>query len=74
MEALFGVPNMPDWLRYPLGVTLAYLAGLFMLIILTHPIYNYWEIVGAALIGFLIYVISEVYKGVQKARAVPNWA
>ena len=74
MEALFGVPKLPDWLRYPLGVTLAYLAGLFMLIILTRPIYNHWEIVGAALIGFLIYVISEVYKGVQKARAVPTWA
>ncbi|MBN1994068.1 MAG: protein kinase [Anaerolineae bacterium] len=69
MEGIFGLPKLPDWLRYPLGLMLTYAASLLVLILSTTITYDYTELIGAALIGFLIYLISEIQKGVQQARS-----
>ncbi len=69
MEGLFAITKLPDWVRYPGGVTLANAFSLLVLV-LTQPQtnYRYGEVIGALLVGFFVYFISQTYKGVQKAR------
>lgn len=69
MEGMFSIPKLPDWIRYPLGLMIAYAVNFVVLIFFTTLSYNYTELIGVALIGLLIYVISEIQKGVQQARS-----
>ncbi|MBN1217612.1 MAG: protein kinase [Anaerolineae bacterium] len=68
MEGSFIVPRLPDWLRYPLGLILAYAVSLLVLTFLVSASYNYLEFFGVALIGVAVYLISEIQKGVLQAR------
>ena len=68
MEGIFAIAKLPDWVRYPAGVALANTLSLLVLV-LSQAKRGYGEVIGALLVGFFVYFISEIYKGVQGARA-----
>lgn len=64
MEAI----KEPNWLRFVLSVTLAYIGGMFDGLVTTNAFPPLYTVFGAALIGLFMYVIDEMYQGVQRAR------
>jgi hypothetical protein len=69
MEGLFGIARLPDWIRYPGGLAVAYAVSVGTLVLSGTVAYYYAEIIGAALIGLLVFIISEIQRGVHKAWA-----
>ena len=67
LEGSFYVPKIPDWLRFPGAIILAYLFHTIILN-LEYLLTNVLSYLGSILIGLLVYVILESYKGYQKAR------
>jgi hypothetical protein len=69
LEASFWIPEIPNWLRMPMGTFIAFIlsAGIIYggnFSVISGPMY-----IGTILVGLIAYFLSEVYRGVRKAKA-----
>lgn len=69
LEGSFSLSFIPGWFRFPVAILLAYFISLLIFGRSVEQASSDAGLGGAILVGLLVYLISEIYKGVQAARS-----